>query len=169
VGAFWILLIVVIYLGIGFGLMSWIKRDSEFRMMEGIDLYAYGSIVLWPVMALLYYYLRPPEALDDLAAKKSHQDFKNFMRQRKKDEGDLMSSLNKKTSPDDPYEIKDSKDEYRDLHIEELINMKEWQEALRTSNDMLRFAREQQEHVRVEVYEQYIKEIKEKRRIESGM
>jgi hypothetical protein len=53
--------------------------------------------------------------------------------------------------------------EFRDYHLEDLINQKEWMEALRTANDMLRFAREQQEDARVVAYDRYIKEIKDQR------
>ncbi len=158
-----VFVVAVVYIGIGIGFMLWIKRDNEFRMMESIDLYAYGSIVLWPVLAPLYYFLRPPEQIEDLGVKKSHQDFKNFMRQRKRLDADLLSTLDKQTSPDKPFEISGAEGEFRDMHLEDLINAREWQEALRTANDMLRFAREQQEHNRIEAYDRYIKEIKDKR------
>jgi len=157
-----VIIIAVVYVGIGIGLMLWIRRDNEFRMMETIDLYAYGSIILWPILAPLYYFLRPPEQVEDLAAKKSHQDFKNFMRQRKRLDSDLLRTLDKQTSPDTPFEIA-GEEEFRDMHLEGLINAGEWQEAMRTANDMLRFAREQQEFRRIEAYERYIKDIKDRR------
>jgi hypothetical protein len=161
----WIILAVV-YLGIGFGLMLWINHDNEFREMPGGDILAYGSVFLWPIFAPIYYFLRPPEQLEDLASKKTYQDFKNFMRERGRLDSGLLSKL-EATKPDEPYEIGgELKDEFRDYHLEELINDGEWMEALRTANDMLRFAREQQEHTRVMAYERYIKEIKDRRREE---
>jgi len=162
------LIIAIIYLGIGFALMLWIRRDNEFREWELGEMLAYVSIVLWPMSALLYVGLRPEEQLDDLAAKKTYQDFKNFMRQRKRGEGDLFAKLDKQTSPGKPLEIADARDEYRDYHLEDLINQKKWFEALRTANDMLRFAREQQEYTRAAAYESYIREIKDKRREDSA-
>ena len=156
---------IIIYLGIGVALMYWIKRDSEFREMSTKEMLAYGSIVLWPIFATLYALLKPPEALEDRAAKTSYQDFKNFMRTRKPSDGDLLKNLDKykRTSPDKPMEITGTEEEFRDHHLEELINTGEYQEALRTANDMLRFAREQQEYGRVAAYERYIIEIKKKR------
>jgi uncharacterized membrane protein YciS (DUF1049 family) len=162
-----VIIIIAAYLGIGIWIMTWIRSDNQFRMSEMADLFAYGSIILWPIAAPLWLLLRPPEQLQDLAAKKSYQDFKNFMRSRSSAEKDLFTSIDKyakKTSPETPYEIKESGQEFRDYHLEELIYQKEWMEALRTANDMLRFAREQQEEARVVVYEKYIKDIKDKRR-----
>jgi hypothetical protein len=154
---------IIVYMAVGVGLMLWMRHDNEFRMMESIDIFSYGSIILWPVLVPLYIFLRPPEQLEDLAAKKSHQDFKNFMRQRKHLDTDLLAKLDKQTSPDQPYEISGATEEFRDHHLEDLIHGCEWQEAMRTANDMLRFAREQQEYSRIEAYERYIKEIKDKR------
>jgi len=160
------IILVLVYLGIGFGLMLWIQHDNEFREMPGGDILAYGSVLLWPILAPLYYFLRPPEQLQDLASKKTYQDFKNFMKERGRLDSDLLSKL-EATKPDEPYEIGgELKSEFKDYHLEELINNSEWMEALRTANDMLRFAREQQEHARVEAYERYIKEIKDRRRDE---
>lgn len=166
----WILIIVIIYLVVGVVLMTWIRRDNEFRESETGDLFSYGSIVLWPIMAPLWLVARPPEQLEDLAARKTHQDFRNFMRRRKRGEGDMWSSLErrleKKTSPGEPLELGVEEPEFRDFHLEELIEAGKYQEALRTANDMLRFAREQQEHTRVAAYERYVKEIKDRRREE---
>lgn len=162
-----IIIITIVYVGIGVGIMSWIRSDNQFRMSDMIDIFAYGSIILWPVTILLWLATRPPEQLEDLAAKKSYQDFKNFMKKRGVRDMDLDSSLKKyanKTSSDNPYEIVEVEKEFKDLHLEMLIQQKEWMEALRTANDMLRFAREQQEESRVVAYERYIKEIKDKRR-----
>ena len=163
----WILIIVIIYLAVGVGIMLWIRRDNEFREAATGDIFSYGSIVLWPVLAPLWAAFRPPEQLEDLAAKKTYQDFKNFMRERRRFDGDLLSSL-EKTTPEEPLEIGMEEAEFRDHHLEELIDQSQFQEALRTANDMLRFAREQQEHARVAAYERYIKEIKDKRRQELG-
>ncbi len=159
------IIIAVIYLGIGAACMLWIKRDSEFRNMGTADLLGYGSIVLWPIFTPLYYFMRPDEALKDLAAKGSYTDFRNFMKSRKASDSDFGKSIDKyrKTSPDSPLELMTEEQQYKDLHLEELINNSEWQEAMRTANDMLRFAREQQEYTRVKAYEQYINDIKEKR------
>jgi uncharacterized membrane protein YciS (DUF1049 family) len=162
-----ILITAVIYIGIGVWIMVWIRTDNQFRMSEMVDILAYGSIILWPITALMWLSMRPPEQLDDLGAKKSYQDFKNFMRSRRGLDTDLLSSIDKyakKTTGTDPYEITTAQPEFRDFHLEELIQKKEWMEALRTANDMLRFAREQQEETRVTAYEVYIKEIKDKRR-----
>lgn len=142
------------------------RSDNQFRMSEMADVLTYGSIILWPVTSLLWLSLRPPEQLDDLGLKKSYQDFKNFMQSRSRIDTDLLSSLDKhakKTTGDQPYEITSAQPDFRDFHLEELILKKEWMEALRTANDMLRFAREQQEEARVIAYEAYIKEIKDKR------
>ena len=157
---------IVVYVVIGTVLMLWIKRDSEFRNMDTSDFLAYGSIIFWPITAILYMVFRSPEALDDQAAKSTYQDFANFMRERKASDTDFMKHVDsfKKTSPDDPLELQGGTgEEYRDHHIEELMNTGAYQEALRTANDMLRFAREQQEYGRVEAYERYIFEIKKKR------
>jgi len=156
---------IIIYLGIGVALMMWIKHDAEFREMGTSDMLAYGSIIFWPILALLYSIMRPPEALEDKAAEGTHDDFKNFMRDRKASDTDFMKHVDqfKKTSPDDPLHIDSTDEEYRDQHLEELINTASYQEALRTANDMLRFAREQQEYGRVVAYERYIFEIKKKR------
>ena len=54
------IILVLVYLGIGFGLMLWIQHDNEFREMPGGDILAYGSVLLWPILAPLYYFLRPP-------------------------------------------------------------------------------------------------------------
>lgn len=162
-----ILITAVIYIGIGVWIMVWMRSDNQFRMSEMADVLTYGSIILWPITALLWLSLRPPEQLDDLGIKKSYQDFKNFMRSRSRLDSDLLSSIDKytkKTTGDEPYEITSTQPEFRDFHLEELIRKKEWMEALRTANDMLRFAREQQEEARVTAYEVYIKEIKDKRR-----
>lgn len=156
---------IIIYLAIGVGTMVWIQRDNEFRYAEGAAIFAYGSIVLWPVMALLWYYLRPSEQIQDLAAAKSHADFKRFMRERKRSEGDLLSRLDKKTSPDEPLEL-GREPAFRDYHLEELIESGNLNEAMRTANDMLRFAREQQEQDRVAAYQRYINKIMDKRREE---
>ncbi len=165
-----IFILAVVYLGIGVAIMFWIKRDSEFRGMGTADLLAYGSIILWPLFGILYVLMKPQEQLDDLAAKKSVQDFKNFMRTRKASESDFGKSIDKykKTAPDAPLELVKPEEEFRDYHLEELINACEWMEALRTANDMLRFAREQQEHQRIDSYERYIREIKDKRLQEMG-
>jgi hypothetical protein len=161
-----ILIIAVVYLGIGVWAMTWIKTDNQFRMSEMADIFAYGSIILWPVTCLVWLAARPPERLEDLAAKKSHQDFKNFMKERGVKDFDLDASLKKyakKTSSDKPYEIAEVEKDFRDYHLEALISQKEWMEALRTANDMLRFAREQQEEARVVAYDRYIREIKDQR------
>ena len=166
----WILVIVIIYLAVGVALMAWIRRDNEFREAETADIFSYGSIVLWPILVPLWAVTRPPEQLEDLGAKKTHQDFRNFMRQRKRGEGDMWRGLEKRlerrTTPERPLELGVDGPEFRDLHLEGLIEDGKYQEALRTANDMLRFAREQQEHGRVAAYERYIKEIKERRREE---
>ncbi len=155
----------IFYLLVGVGLMVWIKRDNEFRYSEAGEILAYSAIVFWPVAALLWAVTRPPEQIEDLGAKKTYQDFKSFMRQRKPGESDLGAKLAGRTTPDKPLEIgEEEQPEFKDLHLEGLISKKEYMEALRTANDMLRFAREQQEHVRIEAYEKYIKEIKDKRR-----
>ncbi|MCX6647747.1 MAG: hypothetical protein NTY09_15520 [bacterium] len=162
-----ILIIAVVYVGIGVWAMTWIKTDNLFRMSEIADILAYGSVILWPVTIIAWLAARPPEKLEDLAAKKSHQDFKNFMKQRGVKDFDLDASLKKyakKTSSDKPYEIAEAEVDFRDYHLEDLINQKEWMDALRTANDMLRFAREQQEDARVVAYDRYIREIKDKRR-----
>jgi len=164
-----ILIIIIVYLGIGIGAMFRIRQDSEFREMETVSLFAYGSIILWPILWPLYELTKSPEQLEDLGAKKTYQDFKNFMRTRKKSDMDLFTRLDKATSPDKPIEISDERDDYRDYPLEELISQGKWMEALRTANDMLRFAREQQEHGRALAYERYIFEIKEKRRQESTL
>lgn len=162
-----LIILALVYLGIGFGLMLWIQHDNEFREMPGGDILAYGSVLLWPIFATLYYFLRPAEKLEDLASKKTYQDFKNFMKERGRLDSDLLSKLDKSTKPDEPYEIGgELKEEFRDYHLEDLMNNSEWMEALRTANDMLRFAREQQEYTRVMAYERYIKEIKDRRRDE---
>lgn len=162
-----ILIIAVVYLGIGVWAMTWIRADNQFRMSEAGDLFAYGSIFLWPISLILWLATRPPEQLEDLAAKKTYQDFKNFMKKRGVRDLDLDASLKKyakQTSSDKPYEISEAEKEFRDYHLEDLIKQKEWMEALRTANDMLRFAREQQEEPRVAAYERYIREIKDQRR-----
>ncbi|MFH1676995.1 MAG: hypothetical protein ABIC40_08205 [bacterium] len=164
----WLIIIgIIVYLGVGIYAMSWIRKDNEFRNSEIIDFYSYGSIILWPITWLMWANFRPSEQLQDLAAKKSYQDFKNFMRSRKKGEGDLFSRF-EKTAPDKPLDITAGKREitYRDYNIEELMEKGQYQEALRTANDMLRFAREQLESDRMAAYEKYIKEIKQKRRAE---
>jgi hypothetical protein len=161
-----IIIIILIYLGIGFGIMLWIRRDSEFREWATAETLAYGSVVLWPIFGPLYYYLRPPEQLEDLASKKTYQDFKRFMRERGRIDRDLLSKLDRATKPEEPYEIAEEAIAFRDYHLEDLINQGEWMEALRTANDMLRFAREQQEQARMVAYERYIREIKDRRREE---
>jgi hypothetical protein len=164
-----ILLVVIVYIGIGVGVMLWIKRDKEFRNMETGDALAYGSILFWPITAIIYLALRPPEQIQDLAAKKSYQDFKQFMRDRKSIDADHMTKLDRATTPDKPFEVTiTEQEEFRDHHLEDLIKASEWMEATRTANDMLRFAREQQEYNRVEAYEKYLKEIKTKRLAEMG-
>jgi len=155
-----VVLIVFVYIAIGIGVMFWIQKDNEFRHSEAAQLLAYGSIVLWPIFGIVWLATRPPEQVTDLAAKKSYQDFKNFMRSRRNLDTSLLSKLDKATTPEDPLHIK-QEEEFRDYHLEELIEAKQWQEATRTANDMLRFAREQMEFQRVEAYERYVKRIKE--------
>jgi hypothetical protein len=116
----------------------------------------------------MWYFMRPEPTYQDLAAKKSHQDFKNFMKTRKAKDQDILGRLDQRTRPDKPLEIQDAFDAYRDHHLEELIAQGAWQDAIRTANDMLRFAREQQEEARVAAYERYIKDIKAKRLEELG-
>jgi hypothetical protein len=159
-------LAVIVYIGIGVALMFWIRRDNEFRYSEIGDMLAYGSIILWPITALLWLATRPPEQLQDLAAKKTYQDFRNFMKTRKAAEGDFLKNLDKYKPGEKVFEIEDKTAGFQDLHLESLIESGEWQEALRTANDMLRFAREQQEYARATAYERYIKEIKDRRKEE---
>jgi len=158
------IIIVIVYLGIGAAAMLWIKKDNEFRYSEIADILAYSSIVFWPVTAPLWYFTRPPEQLQDLAAKKTYQDFKNFMKSRKASDADFLKHLDSYKPGEKTFEIDDKSAGFQDVHLESLIQKGEWQEALRTANDMLRFAREQQEHARVAAYEMYIREIKEKRK-----
>lgn len=162
----WVI-IIVIYIGVGIGVMLWVQRDNEFREAPGIELYTFGSIVFWPVLGPLWYYTRPPEQVQDLAASKSFADFQRFMKERKKGDQDLLSGLDRRTTPDKPLEIR-QETEYRDLHLEELINSGNYHEAMRTANDMLRFAREQEEGARVMAYTRYINMIMDRRREELG-
>ncbi|HEX9744801.1 MAG TPA: hypothetical protein VGB30_05185 [bacterium] len=157
----WTLIGILVYLAAGVGVMLWIRQDNEFRYADTGDMLAYVSIVLWPVTAILWVFTRPEEQLQNLDAKKTHQDFRNFMKERK-EKGDLLENL-KATTVENPLELQKVESEFRDYHIEELMDKKEWMEALRTSNDMLRFAREQQEYDRVIAYEGYVKRIKELR------
>jgi hypothetical protein len=159
------LIVSIIYLGIGVGVMLWIQKDNEFREASGADMFAYGAIILWPVLGPLWYYLRPPEQIQDLAASKTYADFKNFMKARKHIDSDLLSKLDKQTSPDQPLALKQG-EEWHDKHLEDLIESGNWNEAMRTANDMLRFSREQQEAERVEAYTRYIKLIMDRRREE---
>jgi len=152
---------VLIYVVIGIGILVWIKNDNEFRHSDTAELLAWVSIIMWPAAAIIWLAMRPEEQIHDLGLKKSHQDFKNFMRQRRADDADFMKHI-RSTTPDNPMKIGDASD-YHDYPLEELIEKGEWQEALRTSNDMLRFAKEQQEMERVVAYERYIKDIKQKR------
>ena len=163
----WLIIIIIVYLGAGVGVMLWIRKDNEFREAPGVELYAYGSIALWPVLGPLWYYTRPPEQIQDLAAAKSFADFQRFMKERKKGDQDLLARLDKRTSPDKPLELGQG-EEYRDLHLEDLINSGNYNEAMRTANDMLRFAREQQEGARVVAYQRYINLIMDRRRDELG-
>lgn len=163
-----LIIFILVYLAIGFGIMLWIQHDNEFRESELGPPLAYGSVVLWPIAAVLWLLMRPHEQLEDLASRKTYHDFKRFMRERGRLDQDLLSRLEKATRPDKPMEIADAREQYRDYHLEELINSSKWMEALRTANDMLRFAREQQEFGRAAAYEQYIRELKEKRRQEMG-
>jgi hypothetical protein len=163
----WWLVGIILYIGVGGAVMMWIQKDNEFRSAEGVDIFAYGSLILWPLMALLWYYLRPPEQIQDLAAAKSHADFKKFMRERRRLDQDLLAKLDKRTTPELPYEIGQGEG-YRDHPLEDLIEAGNYQEAMRTANDMLRFAKEQQEHERVAAYQRYIKQIQDKRRDELG-
>jgi hypothetical protein len=161
----WIIIAIIVYLGIGVGCLLWVQKDNEFRDASGVELYMYGSIILWPLLAPLWYYLRPSEQIQDLAAAKSHDDFKKFMRERKRLDQDILARLDQRTSPDKPLEI-GQEETFRDLHLEELINSGNWNEAMRNANDMLRFAREQQEEARVVAYQRYMKEIMDRRRDE---
>ena len=160
------IIIVLVYLGIGFAVMMWIQRDNEFRESEMVDFYAYGSVILWPVLGPVWLGVRPDERLEDLASKKTYHDFKRFMKERKGFDQDLLSRLEKSAEPDEPMTIRAQPVDFRDYHLEELIEQSKWMEGLRTANDMLRFAREQQENERVAAYERYIREIKDKRRQE---
>jgi hypothetical protein len=89
------------------------------------------------------------------------------MRERKRLDSDLLAGLDRRTTPDKPLEL-GQEPEFRDLHLEELINSGNYNEAMRTANDMLRFAREQQEENRVSAYQRYINQIMDKRRDELG-
>lgn len=160
-----ITVLIIIYLGIGIYVMIWIKKDDEFRYAPMANFLSYSSIILWPLTAILWTYTKPEEQLQDLAAQKSYADFKRFMRERKRGEGDLLSKLDKRTQPDKPLEL-GKESTFRDFHLEELINSGNYHEAMRTANDMLRFAREQQENDRVVAYQKYIKEIQDRRRAE---
>jgi hypothetical protein len=166
--AIWIIVAIIIYLGIGVYAMMWIQKDNEFRNTESVTLFASGSIILWPLMWPLWTMLRNPEQLQDLGRKKSHEDFKDFMKTRKRGDQDILGRLDQRTAPDKPLEIGTDVEEFRDLHLEELINHGDLNEAMRTANDMLRFAREQQEAARVAAYQRYINQIMDKRRDELG-
>jgi len=161
----WIIIAIIVYLGIGVTCMLWIQKDNEFRYAQGVEMYTYGSIILWPLLAPLWYYLRPAEQVQDLGAAKSHADFKKFMRERKRLDTDLLAKLDKRTTPGSPLELAQEAT-FRDLHLEELINSGNYNEAMRTANDMLRFAREQQENDRVVSYQKYVKDIQDRRRAE---
>jgi hypothetical protein len=158
-----IIFIAGAYLAIGIWGLFWVKEDNELRLADFGDIFAYLSVVLWPIVLPIWLLVRPGQQVEDLAAKKNYKDFKRFMRERSKFDMDLRSKLDKATTPEKPMEISDAREDFRDYHLEELIRGGEWQEALRTANDMLRFAKEQQENARVAVYDRYIKEIKELR------
>lgn len=162
----WIPIAIFIYVAIGAVGLMYIKRDNEFRYAELGEMLAWTSLVLWPITLTVWMMTRPDEQLQDLVSKKTHADFKKFMRERKHADYQPLKHLSQ-TSPEKPMELGHKPEEFRDHHLEDLIENKEWMEAIRTANDMLRFAREQQETDRVEAYVKYIKKIKEDRRIDS--
>ncbi len=159
---------VIVWVAIGLAVLIWIRKDNEFRHSDIADFYAFGSLIFWPLTAPGWLFGRPSEQVEDLSVKKTHQDFKNFMKTRKVSDGDFFKHLDLHKS-DKTVEIGGDEPDFQDLHLEEIIGKKQWQEALRTANDMLRFSREQQEHSRVLAYERYIKVIKDKRRDDMGV
>ena len=85
------------------------------------------------VMGPLWYYLRPPEAILETWRRKSHADFKKFMRERRRLDQVPSARLDKRTTPEKPLEIGSADPNYRDLHLEELINSGNYNEAMRNA------------------------------------